>query len=66
MEDDPYSQTTTTNDRKVATTNRFMPLKSGKLENTWCLTEGDQSGNHHIVVLNGTQVLAEFEFEVYE
>ncbi len=66
VEDDPYSQTTTTKDRKTATTNRFMPLKSGTLENSWCLTRGDQSGPHHIVVLNGTQVLAEFEFEVYD
>ncbi len=66
VEDDPYSQTTTTQDRKTATTNRFASLKKGKLENSWCLTKGDPSGDHHIVVLYGTQVLAEFEFVVYE
>ena len=66
VEDDPYSQTITTQDRKTATTNRFASLKKGKLENSWCLTKGDPSGDHHIVVLYGTQVLAEFEFEVYE
>ena len=66
VEDDPYSQTTTTQDRKTATTNRFASLKNGKLENSWCLTKGDPSGDHHIVVLYGTQVLAEFEFEVYD
>ena len=66
VEDDPYSQTTTSPDRKTATTTRFMPLKSGTLENNWCITQGDQSGDHHIVVLYGTQVLAEFEFEVYD
>ena len=66
VEDDPYSQTTTTQDRTTATTNRFASLKKGRLENSWCLTKGDPSGDHHIVVLYGTQVLAEFEFEVYE
>jgi hypothetical protein len=66
VENDPYSQTTTSNDRKIATTNRFMALKTGKLENSWCLGKGDVSGDHHIVVLNADQVLAEFRFEVYE
>jgi hypothetical protein len=66
VEDDPYSQTTTSNDRKIATTNRFMALKTGKLENSWCLGKGDASGDHHIIVLNADQVLAEFQFEVYD
>ena len=51
---------------KVATTKLFMPLAKGELENSWCLSEGDPSGKHHIVVLNDTQVLAEFEFVVYD
>lgn len=66
VDDDPYSLTTTSKDRKTATTNRFVALKTGTLENSWCITEGDQSGTHHIVVLYGAQVLAEFEFEVYD
>ncbi len=66
VDDDPYSQTTTSQDQKIATTKRFMPLKNGILENSWCISKGDPSGSHHIVVLNNTQVLAEFEFEVYD
>jgi len=66
VENDPYSQTTTSNNRKTATTIRFMALKTGKLENSWCLSQGDASGDHHIIVLNGDQILAEFEFEVYD
>ena len=66
VEDDPYSQTTTSNDRKVATTNRFMALGKGELKNSWCISEGDPSGTHQIIVLYDTQVLAEFEFEVYD
>ncbi len=66
VDDDPYSQTTTSKNRKIATTKRFMPLKNGTLENSWCISKGDPSGSHHIVVLNHTQVLAEFEFEVYD
>ena len=66
VDDNPYSQTTTSSDRRIATTNRFMALKTGQLENSWCLAEGDSSGDHHIIVLNGDQVLAEFQFEVYD
>ncbi len=66
VDNDPYSQTTTSQDRKIATTRRFMPLKNGILENSWCIGKGDPNGSHHIVVLNNTQVLAEFEFEVYD
>ena len=65
-DDDPYSSIKTSKDRKTATSVRFMSLKSGVLENSWCLSKGDQSGTHHIVVLNGQQVLAEFEFDVYD
>jgi len=66
IEGNPYSGTTTSADGKVATTKLFMPLAKGELENSWCLSEGDPSGIHHIVVLNDAQVLAEFEFEVYD
>jgi hypothetical protein len=65
-DEDPYSQTMTSQDRKVATTNRFMALGKGQLGNSWCISKGDPSGFHHIVVLSGTQILAEFEFEVYD
>ena len=66
VEDDPYSQTTTFNGRKIAKTIRFMALGKGELENTWCLSEGDPNGPHKIIVLYDTQILAEFDFEVYE
>ncbi len=66
VDDNSYSATKTSDDGKTATTNRFISLKSGVIENSWCLSEGDQSGLHHIVVLNDQQVLAEFEFEVYD
>ncbi|MCP4182059.1 MAG: hypothetical protein GY761_01890 [Hyphomicrobiales bacterium] len=66
VEDNSYSQTTTSNDRKTATTKQFMALKSGKLENSWCLSKGDPSGDHHIIVLKEDQILAEFEFVIYD
>lgn len=66
VDQNTYSPTKTSADGKIATTARFMSLKSGVLENSWCLSNGDESGMHHIVVLNGQQVLAEFEFEVYD
>jgi len=66
VEDDPYSQTTTSKDRKIATTNFFVALKKGEIENSWCITKGDKSGPHQIIVLYGSQVLAEFEFELYD
>lgn len=65
IDEDPYSQTRTTDQGQVATTKMFVSLAKGTLENSWCLTKGDQNGTHHIVILHQKQVLAEFEFEVY-
>jgi hypothetical protein len=66
IEDDEYSPTQLSADRRTATTTTFVTPQDGWLENTWCIAPGDPAGPHTIRVLAEGSLLREFDFTVSE
>lgn len=65
-DDNEFSPTATSADRKSAVTTLFMAAKDGVLTNGWCIAAGDPVGHYRIEVFYEEQSLKTFEFDVVE
>jgi hypothetical protein len=66
IEDDEFSPTQLSADRRTATTTTFVTPQDGWMENTWCIAPGDPAGPHTIRVTADGALLREFDFTVSE
>jgi hypothetical protein len=58
--------TTISDDMRTATSAMSLTPEDGWVWHSWCVAEGDPTGDHLIVVKSGDEVLGEFPFQVAE
>ncbi len=63
-DDDPYSPTKISKDRKTVETTLFTVPRQGMIDGGWCIVAGDPAGPHTIEVFSGEQLLRRFDFEL--
>lgn len=63
-DDDPYSPTKTSADRKTVETTLFTVPDQGVVDGGWCVVAGDPVGPHTIEIYADDQLLQRFEFEL--
>ena len=63
-EDDSYDTSRISEDRTTATTEEYRPVKNGWVENYWCVSDGDPTGDCLIEVSIGDLPAERFEFQI--
>ncbi len=63
-EGDPYDASRISEDRTTATTEVYRPVKDGWVENYWCVSEGDPTGECSIEVFFGDVQAGRFDFQI--
>ncbi|MES0807988.1 hypothetical protein ABLO27_00805 [Roseibium sp. SCPC15] len=63
-EDNVYGTIEVSSDRKAATTTRFIPVVDGWVEHSWCVSEGDPTGQCSLDVTIDDLATERFEFQI--
>ncbi|WP_299472134.1 hypothetical protein [uncultured Roseibium sp.] len=63
-EDDAYDTSRISEDRTTAITEEYRAVKDGWVENYWCVSEGDPTGECSIEVFFGDLQAGRFDFQI--